>query len=312
MKIIALVPVKNESWALPSYLSSVSKIADHIIALDDSSTDSSKDILQAAGATVVEYDATGERLVNMGKRRQRLLELGRDAEGTHFIWLDADETFSANFVEKAKEVISKLQPGEKLAMRWVHAWKNTDQYLSDIKSPFGYIWKDFIFCDDGQSNFKDKFLSESRTPGEYSEPIKLKEEDGIVLHWQFTRWKTTQYKQALYRCIELIKGERSARRINHTYSITLDDTNLKTEYLKNTWVNGIVTPDTIEDTRYFHTRLIELFSTHGIKFFEPLEIWHIPELKELFQKTTGYTPKLEVFPKWLIYLNAIKNKIFHD
>ncbi len=55
MKIVALLPVKNESWALPSYLSSVSKIADQIIALDDSSSDNSKNILTGSGVTVISY-----------------------------------------------------------------------------------------------------------------------------------------------------------------------------------------------------------------------------------------------------------------
>lgn len=283
MKIIALVPVKNESWALPSYLSSVSKIADHIIALDDSSTDSSRDILQAAGATVVKYDATGEKLVNMGKRRQRLLELGRDAEGTHFIWLDADETFSANFAEKAKEIISKLQPGEKLTMRWIHAWKNCENYLTDPRSPFGYIWKDFIVCDTPSYSFEAKFLSEARTPGPITNPIRLSEEQGVVIHWQFARFEATQYKQALYRCTELLEGTRSVRRINHMYGITLPNDTYTKAAIPKPWMAEIDSPDT-NNTGIdpYLAQIKYLFDTHGITYFEGLQIWHIPELHQLF------------------------------
>lgn len=306
MRIIALLPVKNESWALPSYLSSITKIADQIIALNDSSTDLSRDILLSAGATVIDYDATGEQIVNMGKRRQRLLELGREAGGTHFIWLDADETFSTNFISNAREIISKLEPGQKISMRWVHAWKNTSDYLTDVKSPFGYIWKDFIVYDDGTSNFEAKFLSEARTPGPHSRMMRLPEGQGVVLHWQFSRWETTQYKQAIYRCTELVEGARNAFKINYTYRITLDNSNLQTQPMREIWLKDITIPDAAENSKKFLDELKELFKIYGIQFFEPLNIWHIPELNYLFIKNTGRKPIVKVFPGWLIYLNNLK------
>lgn len=312
MKIIALLPVKNEAWVLPSYLSSVSKIADEIIALDDSSTDSSVEILKTAGATVLHYDSTGEKVVNMGRRRQQLLELGRQAGGTHFIWLDADETFSANFIPLARELVTSLIPGQKIAMRWVHAWKNTADYLTDTQSPFGYIWKDFIVCDNPEYEFEEKFLSEARTPGPSDMVLKLPEEQGTVIHWQFSRWEVTQLKQALYRCTELIEGSRSARRINHTYSVTLPGVELSTLPLPKNWVEKIIAPviRTVDKGVYL-TQIKNIFAQSGIEFFEPLDIWHIPELHQMFVEKTGREPKIKLFPKWLVYLNKIKNKILH-
>lgn len=312
MKIIALLPFKNEAWSLPSYLSSVAKIADEIIALDDSSTDESVQILQDARTTLLTYDSTAEKVVNMSARRQILLEAGRKAGGTHFIWLDADETFSADFIPRARGIIEKLKVGQKLTMRWVNAWKNTAQYLDDKKSPFGYIWKDFIVCDDSSQNFNNQFLSEARTPGPHSDPLVLNERDGVVLHWQFARWEITQFKQARYRCIELIEGSRSAKRINHTYSISLDNNSLKTIPLPKIWTGDISLPEINNlDINWYLTDLKNLFLKHGIEFFEPLQIWHIPELHQLFTEKTGREPKVEIFPTWLVYLNKIKNQILH-
>jgi glycosyltransferase involved in cell wall biosynthesis len=312
MKIIALLPFKNEAWALPSYISSISKIADEIIALDDSSTDNSVGVLQNAGATLLTYDSTAEKVVNMSARRQILLEAGRKAGGTHFIWLDADETFSADFIPHAKEIITRLKPGQKLTMRWVNVWKNTTQYLDDKKSPFGYIWKDFIVFDTPDISFSNQFLSEARTQGPYGEPLILNESDGVVLHWQFARWEITQFKQARYRCLELIEGIRSAKRINHTYSISLDNKNLTTIPLPETWTKDICKPEINNlDINWYLDDLKNLFSKHGIEFFEPLQIWHIKELHQLFLEKTGREPKVEIFPTWLVYLNKIKNQILH-
>ena len=45
MKVIGLIPFKNEEHFLPTYLSNVKPICDEIIAVDDYSTDNSRKIL---------------------------------------------------------------------------------------------------------------------------------------------------------------------------------------------------------------------------------------------------------------------------
>lgn len=309
MKLIALLPVKNEAWALPSYLSSVQRVADQIIALDDSSTDASTEVLNASNAEIHHYDAREEDTVNMSARRRRLLELGRVAGGTHFIWLDADETFSANFIDSARKTIASLVPGQKLTMRWVHAWKDTGHYIDDTHSPFGRIWKDFVVCDDQASDFADQYLSEARTPGAWGNPLVLPEKAGVVVHWQFARWKLTQYKQALYRCLELLEGHRSARRINHTYSITLDQARLQTKPLPTQWINNIIIPELskADSVNHFRKRILELFEAHGIERFEPLQIWHLADLKAAFTSKLQREPQIQVYPSWLITLNKLRH-----
>jgi len=311
MKIIALLPVKNEAWILNSYLSSVSTIADEIIVLDDSSTDNSKSLLEATGVTVISYDPKDEKVVDMSARRQQLLEAGREAGGTHFIWLDADETFSSNFILEARKIISALKPGQKINMRWVHLWKDVNHYLDDSHSPFGNVWKDFIVCDNPQNNFTQAFISEARTPGSHLDSTKLPEETGVVLHWQFSRWEITQYKQSLYRCIELLEGSRSAKRINNTYRITLDNSKLKKNKIPKAWMEGIPLPiiNKASDINWYNKQIQTLFIKHGIRHFEPLQIWHLPSLRKQFVETVHREPKPELFPNWLVTLNDIKNKL---
>ena len=52
MKVVSLLPFKNEEWVLPSYLYSIKRLSDEIIAIDDGSTDNSVKILESAGAKV--------------------------------------------------------------------------------------------------------------------------------------------------------------------------------------------------------------------------------------------------------------------
>jgi len=310
MKIIALLTIKNESWILDNYFSCISKIADEIIMLDDSSTDESISIAKKYNKVKIFLKETkDEKYVNFSERRQYLLDLGREAGGTHFICLDADEIFSNNFIEKSRKIILSLLPGEKIAMSWINLWKSTDQYISD-----GSVWanqtKDFIFCDSPEMSFPNKFIHENRTPGKAKKIITIPLTDGVVLHFQFADWQRNQLKQALYRCSELIEGSRNAKRINSSYKITLDSKNIKTKPVLNEWTDKISFNNLIDmrnDWRYI--KILNFFDLYGIKFFEPLQIWHITEFYKEFIKRTGRKPKSETYPNWLITLNSLKNKI---
>ena len=130
MKVIGLIPFKNEEHFLPTYLSNVKPICDEIIAVDDHSTDNSRKIMEDAGVIVKGYEDT-EKLKGgwtCGLIRQHLFNYGREAGGTHFVCLDADETFTSNFVPIARDIMSQLEPGEKVRMQWLALWKSCTHF----------------------------------------------------------------------------------------------------------------------------------------------------------------------------------------
>ena len=138
MKVVALLPFKNENWVLPSYLHSVTEIVDEIIAIDDGSIDNSAEILKDAGAKVY----SSEKLKNFnsgwseGSIRAELLKLGRESGATHYICLDADETFTNPSIQTIKELLPQMKPGDKIAMQWLALWGNyTNCLLYTSPSP---------------------------------------------------------------------------------------------------------------------------------------------------------------------------------
>ena len=193
MKIIALLPFKNEEWILPSYLHNTTKIVDEIISIDDGSIDSSAKILKDAGAKVYSSD----KLKNFnsgwseGSIRAELLRLGREAGGTHFVCLDADETFTNPLIDNFKELLPQLQPGEKMALQWLALWKSYTHYRHD-STVWSNNWKDFVVYDHPSLSYNSgQHMHLGRTPSSPSDINneswrRLENEFGAVMHYQFS------------------------------------------------------------------------------------------------------------------------------
>ncbi len=310
MKIIALLPFKNEEWILKEYINSIKKITDFIIAFDDNSTDKSRSLLEKAGAKIITENYEKESGWTEYKIRERLLDEGRKEGGTHFICLDCDEIFSNNFFNSARETILSLKPGQSLWMDWINLYGNLK--TERIDGVYDKLNKSFIFCDDKNAAFKYVFLGVSRTPGNPDYKLVIDRKHGSVIHFQFLNTERSAMKRAWYMCSELIKADRSAQRINVTYDIQKDIKNIKTRPILSDsdfkiTDNSVTRYDYKTDWRF--TEIFNWFDKYGIEFFEPLDIWDNKTFKNEFEKRTGGIPVPKIVSRWIIKLNDIKNKI---
>ena len=308
MKVIALLPFRNEEWCLPSYLHNTTKIVDEIIAIDDGSIDNSVKILEDAGAKVY----SSEKLIKFnsgwseGSIRAELLKLGREAGGTHFVCLDADETFTNPLVENFQELLPQLKPGEKMSLQWLALWKSYSSYRHDA-TVWSNNWKDFVVFDDPSLSYNhNQHMHVGRTPASVSDVNneswrRLENEHGAVMHFQFSAYNNFQLKQCWLRCSELIQEPYNSQGINIKYSITLLEQNVGLEEMPKSWYDKIVLPKVEnfdpewKDSSFVRADLLpgiyKYFEDYGVEYFEKLNIWHVPQLRNYFIKQTARMPR---------------------
>lgn len=291
MRTIALLPFKNEIHNLEAYVYGLTGLVDKIIAVDDGSTDGGVEYLKSQTHIPCDIHASkkerGEDW-SVDKIRQQLLDLGREDKGTHFICLDADECFTRNFGKKYKKILTALEPGQKILMKWLAMWKSFDHYRED-NSVWSNNFKDFIFKDDDKINFiSEAYFCDPRTPGDNSKEnnLVLNDKHGAVIHFQFSDWQRFQIKQCWYRCREKVYGKPD-QAINQKFAITLDDPNAFVKACSDEWMPKILPKLSynINIENNWHLQEIrKMFNQYGPGHFEKLNIWHVDQIKGMLNE----------------------------
>ena len=297
MKIIALIPVKNEEWCLEYCLKSLSFV-DQIIAIDDNSTDSTLNILKKYNCTVISLDTKTKIGWKEYDIRKKLLESAREHEATHVIAIDADESCSNAFQKNARSIFEKLKPGQSLELEWLNLCSK-----KTYKKP--EIFKTFVFCDDKKSVYKEGFIGIPRVPQTEIKPVRIYD-NNLIFHYQFIDIERCKYKQAWYMISEFLNKNKSAYRINNMYKHTKE---LKCDEINDVNKQPKIIPQINSNNIWQKTKIWNKINEYGIRYFEPLDIWHIKEFEDMFIKEMGRKPKPKTFPKWLIFINDIKNII---
>ena len=96
--IVCLLPVRNGEQDLPGYLGAASEWCDAVVALDDGSTDGTRQLLEASPLVRVLLDNPPRDSFagwHDGRNRARLLEAAGDLAPDWIISVDADERIDA-------------------------------------------------------------------------------------------------------------------------------------------------------------------------------------------------------------------------
>jgi hypothetical protein len=281
------MPVKNEIDVLPITLNTISQYCDQIIIADQMSTDGSRELYKKfPKVTVIDNPREG----HSNQVRWDLLKKAREYGDSNLILcLDADEYIPVDIFKNFLNE-TEFNIGDSFRFPWIQLWKS-EEYFNNT----GVWYKNYqraAWIDDGKTNYDSQIIINdhtSRVPQDFLKNCKRLTIPLIHLQWIF--WEKTQYKQALYRCTELVKKPKDFIHINSSYSHSLDSSPSKLSPTPKEWIidygPGVQIP---KKDSWHKLEIYKLFDIHGIEFFEPLEIWHIEDLKNEFVKRVQREP----------------------
>ena len=290
-----MLPFKNEEKFLPTYLSNVQPVCDEIIAIDDNSTDNSRQIMEDAGVIVKGYEDT-ENLKGgwtCGLIRQHLFNYGREAGGTHFVCLDADENLYFQLCPNRQRYYLSVATKRKSTTTVVSIVEKVILHIVDDHTVWSRNFKDFIVCDDSSLTYEYQYMCEGRTIGWHDDNTlrRLEVEHGGVLHYQFACFNNFLLKQAWCQVGELVQqGPGALGAINNKYSICYQDQNVGMRDMPAEWTEGIPQPPVPnfdpewKEENFLRKNLLpdiyRHFDEYGVEYFRGLNIWQIPQLNE--------------------------------
>jgi hypothetical protein len=302
VKIVAIMPVRNEAWVLPHSLASLSAFCDVILVNDQSSEDASRGICRQFPKVIL-LESPETRVCE--EARWELLDAARGYDGCNLIiCTDADELLPPRmmnrFIDGHRE---DLQPKTSVECMFYHLWGDAVHYRDDY-TMYRPHWKAMAFVDDRLGDYDRS----ERLPLHQSRIILmdgghlLRADDVPLLHLQWLIANRNQMKQAWYRCRELLDGKKGALEINRRYSIALPAPRAKTSLVPAEWLEELTFPDLSIDREpsWQQRDILGWFDRYGPAFFERLEIWHIATLRGEFRRRVGRRPRPDrsYLPSW--------------
>lgn len=286
MKIITVLPVKNDAWFIEKAALSLSMWADHVMIFDESSTDGSEQIYKK-----LELIQNIEIIRNRPKfnfnspdLRNYMLKAARKFDGNNLIIeMHADEIMSAKILDPLirNKLLDELKPGDAVMLPWTTLWKYPTLYRNDNS-----VWTNnncwFGYVDDRLAEFTGPVFHGPRAPENFLNNKKTISELEVI-HYQFVNLSNERSKQALYQIFERNHyPERNVEWINKRYAVAFDERKLGVDQIASEiimpWVDhGIPLLEEYSDSdlNWRDVEVLKNFDRYGIDRYKNLNIWYI-------------------------------------
>jgi len=275
-KIIVITPIKDEEWILPSFLWACSRFADHILILDQQSSDRSREICEEfPKVTVIDNPSA---VYNEADRSHLLVSNARRlfGEGNLLVALDSDEilTFSSLNIKRWDQLRS-LPLGTQIYFEKSEIFSNPWNCVR-ANCSFAYA-----YVDDG-AEMQGLLIHSRRLPGDDKCKTYITSQI-ILMHFAHVRWTEWCARQAIYCMIENVNQSKSHRNRSCYYAPRFflrfgakNRVPIPSDWLEGYSSAGIdILSHTTNKYNAFHLRGLKMFSQHGISRFRFDPIWWI-------------------------------------
>ncbi len=225
MKIVAIMPVRNEDWILGFTARAILQWVDELVILDHCSTDSSREIevkiLNESKEESVSLLYDNDPIWEEMRHRQLMLDYARTRGATHIVTIDADEALTGNLVPTIRDIIESCPSDHVLQLPWLTMRDSLMQcHASGI---WAEQFASTAFEDSPELHWaaRDGYDFHHRHPcGRPQRPWQpIKHEQGGIMHFQYSNRRRLLAKQALYKMTEVVRwpGRDSIAEINKRY-----------------------------------------------------------------------------------------------
>jgi hypothetical protein len=215
MKLVGIMPCRNEDWILGLSLRAALLWCDEVVVglhacTDDSAAIAFEAMKEHAGRVhVFEFpDGTWREMAH----RQFLLSIARNQNATHIAMVDADEVLTGNLLSVPVYIRALIDqhctPGTVLQLPWLALPRTLDRYItSGVWGPGQQV--SMVFKDQPEAHWALHGGRDfhHRNPMGIGRAFRapLKPEQGGLMHLQFLDERRLRAKQLLYKLTEMIR-----------------------------------------------------------------------------------------------------------
>ncbi len=220
VKIVAIMPVRNEDWILGMTARALLKWVDELVILDHCSTDASRDI---EGQLKFEdpFRVCLMRDDNPVWDEMRLLERARICDATHIVTVDADEILTSNLLPEIRARVAQIErPMSVLQLPGYNLRGSIDRYHKT--GIWGNRWFTVAFKDQPGAGWSGDRLHHREPFQSFHTFQPIPQGAGGMLHLWGASERRLAAKQALYKITERIRWPgKATREIDAYYNLAM-------------------------------------------------------------------------------------------
>jgi len=245
MKLVGLMPVRNEDWCLGLSARVVLQWCDELVVTLHACAERSHYIMREVFHETqrVRFIHSFDPMWDEMRQREIMLMTARQDNATHIAMIDADEVLSANLLEpdiriagesRVRGFVSTLSPGQMLELPGYNLRGSLDRYHAN--GIWGNRWFSCAFKDQPEAHWAgDKFHSRKPAGVKWQNWRPIQQGEGGILHLWGASERRLRAKHALYKVVERLRFERkSVAEIDHLYNLWRSEADVTKYYNKLT------------------------------------------------------------------------------